>query len=56
MRNVGHYEPIGDLKFFIPNYSPLPRSTSMFLAGDIGVLYGETKSWPTKSQMNVLNV
>lgn len=40
MRNVGHYEPIGDLKFFIPNPLP-PQDPPLALAGDIAVLYGE---------------
>lgn len=40
MRNVGHYEQIGDLKFFIPNPLP-PQDPPLSLAGDTAILYGE---------------
>jgi Fic family protein len=40
MRNVGRYEQLGDLKFFIPNPLP-PQDPTLSLAGNIAVLYGE---------------
>lgn len=40
MRNVGHYEQIGDLRYFIPDPLP-PKEPFLTLSEGVAILYGE---------------